>query len=548
MQRATVRRWRPTLPAGGRLVRSLWDVLWLPFWFGSTLEPPALPGRYRDQPPPVPDHVPIILVQLDAIRRVVWRRRVAVFACRLGSLLCMVATAWLVARLVLNPLAPLWPFAAAGLVLLALGLALLALARPSRADLAYTLDRDYRLRAQLFTAQEEAQGPLLSGLRALQVAAAMRVADEIEPRVTVRQRPFHEFRLLLAALVLTGALALVANGRGVGGLGADAAESAGLPFDDQSALGLEDELSGVSDSLGERIEDHSQSPGADPGVEGASDPAAAQDQSGDANNDQHPQAQGDLDTLADALKDTGATRAAADKLREGDYQGAADALREAGRDVGRLSPQARRDLAADLRDAAGRIGDPTLRRQLEDAADALERGDGNAAQSALDSIARDIDPAARPTDGQGPGDDGARDGAARTRAADGNQAGRGVQPNPSGTNTGGSGGTGASPALPGGQRSGPTYGPSTAPLGADEKPVKLPKGNQRGATVRGSGGGNRVGVAADSSSAGTGDGKLQQGEIGEVGPEINRVPVDQRGAVERYFTPSTGADRREPAP
>lgn len=547
MQRAFDRRWRPALPDRTRWGRLAWDALWTPFWLGSTLPPPEWPARRRAGEAAPADRVPVIVVQLDALRRTVWRQRVPIVLCRTAWLLLAVAAAWLAFRVFAGPIAP-WPFLAAGLVVLALGLALLRLTHPSRGELAYTLDRDHQLRAQVFTAQEEAQGPLLTGVRALQVAAAMRVTDDLAPRISRPRRPVRELRLVAGCALLTLALLLVLNGRGPGTAAGETTDNAGLPLDDQAMLGVDGESPGAA-AAGEYSEEYGEPP-----VGGVADGQSfpeqqdqqyqpdQQDQQSAGSSGPDAQGQHDLDTLADALRDTGVTRDAADKLQSGDYQGATDSLRQAGRDAGQLSPQARRDLANDLRDAANRINDSNLAQRVRDAADAVERGDAQAAQSALDAVAGDIDRAMRGADP--PSQDGQGNAPVRTRPGEAPQANRPAQP---GDNSGGGGGgSGSSPALPGQQRAGPAYGPSTAPLGADEKPVKLPKGDQRGATVRGSGGGSRGATSANPNSAGTGDGKLQQGEIGEVGPEINRVPVDQRGAVERYFTPNP--EKREQAP
>lgn len=108
--------------------------------------------------------------------------------------------------------------------------------------------------------------------------------------------------------------------------------------------------------------------------------------------------------------------------------------------------------------------------------------------------------------------------------------------------TGANSGSSGAGQLPGGQQQTPNASP-TSLLGADGKPIVLPKGDPnrqqittQNPTVSGNGQG-------DQSAAGASGGSVQQGIVGEAGVDTNQVPFDQRGAVERYFTPSGNEGR-----
>lgn len=546
MQKNPIRRPQSFLsarpPNRARLGQLAWRALWLPFHLAGGVPIPAIP---RGRPSPGPDRAAelALVAQLDALRRAVWRERIALVLCRTVWLALLPLIFWLLLRHFVDRPMLLLPFPAVTVAVLLLGLALLVLARPGREELAYDLDRALGLRAQLFTAQEEAQGAPLTGLRALQLAGATRALAKADGAAALRRRPARE--LIVVALAAGLAVALTFSGAsGFGGVGGVVSDSAALTFDDQASAGTEGLFGeetqyaplpeGAGDDLGLQAGD----------AEGGALPDGGGQYAGEdgtqGGNTPSGESQDDLDTVADALEDTAATRAVADDLQAGDYQSAAGNLRAAGRNAGQLSPQGRRDLANNLRGAAGKVNDPTRAQQLNEAASALERGDGEGAQTALDAVANDIERAARAP--ETPGRDGrtGTEAPGRGRTADPDRAG---DRSPAGQGSS-SGGTGTSSAPPGEERSGPTYGPGTAPLGADEKVVRLPQGSQRGATVRGSGGGDPNGRSADPGGAGTGDGKLRQGRVGEVGAEINRVPVDQRDAVERYFTPPSNNERR----
>ena len=63
-----------------RTGRFLWSAAWLPFWLGSTLPSPALPGR--PEPAAAGERVPAILRQLDRLRDTIWRQRAGILLFR----------------------------------------------------------------------------------------------------------------------------------------------------------------------------------------------------------------------------------------------------------------------------------------------------------------------------------------------------------------------------------------------------------------------------------------------------------------------------------
>ncbi len=98
---------------------------------------------------------------------------------------------------------------------------------------------------------------------------------------------------------------------------------------------------------------------------------------------------GTLSALADALRDQGITRQAAEALDQGNPASAADALRELADQMGEISPEAREALAAALREAARAIqrARPDLADQMRATADALQFGDAVASAAGLEALA-----------------------------------------------------------------------------------------------------------------------------------------------------------------
>ena len=78
MNRLTGQRRAPALVGLGRTGRFLWEALWLPYWLGSTMPPPALPSR--GVAATTGERMPHLLQELDALRAIIWRQRMVILA------------------------------------------------------------------------------------------------------------------------------------------------------------------------------------------------------------------------------------------------------------------------------------------------------------------------------------------------------------------------------------------------------------------------------------------------------------------------------------
>jgi hypothetical protein len=99
-----------------------------------------------------------------------------------------------------------------------------------------------------------------------------------------------------------------------------------------------------------------------------------------------------LPKLGDEFGTFGATAPVGQKLREGDYAGAGQALKEFANQLPALDPASRAAIAQKLREAAASQAatDPALAQQLQTAADLLDQGDVAGAQAALNLAADQI--------------------------------------------------------------------------------------------------------------------------------------------------------------
>jgi tetratricopeptide (TPR) repeat protein len=94
----------------------------------------------------------------------------------------------------------------------------------------------------------------------------------------------------------------------------------------------------------------------------------------------------------------------AEAMEQGDLSGAADALESLGDSLGEMERTAQQDLSQALQNAADQLGEESgdLADSLEDAAEALEQGDIEAAEQALDRAAEAMDQQAQQTGGTNP--------------------------------------------------------------------------------------------------------------------------------------------------
>lgn len=406
-----------------------------------------------------------------------------------------------------------WPLRLNVLAVLSLGIlgaSLLLILRspmPPR-EVARRLDRRFHLDEQLATAVELPRERRDDAIAARLLAESARTATHVRRRLG-RQRaaPWSEVLALLAMLlVLSGLSVLLGIGRfDLGAIGAvlpplpviapPAEQQAQDPFTPQQG-GPQAPGTGGGDESGQ---------GADPQVIGP---------------------------IADALRDQGATRPAAEALDRGDVPAAAQSLRELADQAGQLSEQARRDLASNLREAADQIEERNagLADQLRESADGLQQG-GQQAGQALEDLARALEQA----NGQDAGEQGQGQDGQQGQGEQGNQPGDQGQQQGQGQGEqgqgqgqgGGAGGTGNSPAGEGRQKN-----PSDR-LGVEGQPIEL---DAEGDSTDTPGTGEKPPTTAEV-VPGRVSGGSGGGEQGTTGADPLRVPVEERDVVQDYFTP-----------
>jgi hypothetical protein len=423
------------------------------------------------------------------------------------------------------------------LALVAIGVGVLLLLRPrmSAQQAARRLDRRFHLDEQLATAIETvATKPPPDSVGARLVAQSGHTARLLSQRIARRQRPpWNE--LITLAMLLPVVLGLyILSGIGSLDIGASplplpplvSPEDPALPFAEEPPPQQQAQAPGGDPGAGTPGE--SGAPGQQPGAPGEQQAAGGQ-----------PSASGDprtMEALADALRDQGATRPAADALDRGDPSGAAQQLRELADQADQLSQDAREDMADSLRDAADRIeaNDPALADQLRDSADGLEQGGQDAAQ-ALDDLARAIEDlqdgqqTAGGSQGQ-PGQDG-------QGGEPGGQDGQGGEPGDQPGGQGGQdgqGGDGGQAGGPGGAGSGAgeqRQSESSERLGVPGQPVPLETDGPGDVPAEPS---DRPPTSSEV-VPGTTSGEASSDQRVQTGADPLRVPLDERDVVQDYF-------------
>lgn len=242
-----------------------------------------------------------------------------------------------------------------------------------------------------------------------------------------------------------------------------------------------------------------------------------------------PEGQEAAAAIADALRDNGATRSAAEALDRGATEDAARDLRELADQADQLGADAREDIARGLRDAAEQLREsqPQLAERLEQQAAGLEQG-GQPAADALEDLARAIEELRESHDPVADADT-----APAESPGAGAEAGAG-QPNRAQDDGQGPGGAGAGNQL-GGERRGAQPG-GVQPQG-DTLPLPEPEATDgpttpavgpRGPQIELGAGGTGETSATDSSGS-------DQPLTGEADPLA--IPPEYRDVVEDYFSP-----------
>ncbi len=450
------------------------------------------------------------------------------------------------------------------LLILLAGLVMLLFERRMSAHMvARRLDRRFRLQEQLATALEIASTrPEHESIAAHLLDQSANTLRHVRRRLNQkRQVPWSDLVTLLAVLLVAIGLFLIA-GIGHPMLAAEPQPlptllgSAGDPLADEPL----DPTNRTQISSG--AGDTSAAPGADPTENGAGLPGQGTDeqQAGngqDANQQANggqpgtqgqqntssqgqpqvsdPTAQRNIDEIANALRDQGVTRPAADALDRGDLRSASQELRALADQASALSDSTRRDLANDLRRAASQIqqNNPALAQQLRDSARGIERGNDQAALG-LDQLAQAIESMAGQQPGESQQGQGQGEGqGSGQEALDGQQPGQGQQiPGQGGQGEGNQTGSGGGAGNMGAGEQRPIDNSSR--IGADGQPLPI--------EVQGPG--STSGPPPDQATAG---GIIAVGGVaggnasssaGGSGPDPLRVPLDERDVVQDYFTPT----------
>ncbi|MCC6315773.1 MAG: hypothetical protein IT337_17385 [Thermomicrobiales bacterium] len=362
-----LKRWRAHLQRlGPRLV--LWRLLWFPIWFGGELPAPWLPKETASPPTPDAPAAREVTNALDAIgRRVWWNILLAAIArglwlpFALGSIVAIIQIIrdedWSPERFV-------WVWA----ITVPLALLLAWFLRPDRIRVATMLDQTFALHDRMTTALESLHRPApAAGARAplpyLQLADAANVAIGLkgDPRFRLHL-PSREISLAIMSGLFMMALLFL---RGVGGGLPELSESQVPPF----VPAAERRTAAAAESYA----DPNQRPPTVQEVEASA--ALSQD------------AQAALNALADALDDNALTQPAADAIRAGDYETAAQILRDLAGQAGSLPQESRDELASALDQAAGAMeqSSPSLSNAASQASDGLQQG-GEAAQSGMQDL------------------------------------------------------------------------------------------------------------------------------------------------------------------
>jgi len=435
---------------------------------------------------------PDVLPSLRTVARILRQRRRLRLAVRATWLALAVWCIGLFARLIGISLQPFLMLGLAILVLL-VGLAYAWLSHPSLARLAHGLDDHYELSQQLSTAVEVTRRGATYGVETRLLSetqgllSRMRRYFASQPLV-----PWREVETLVAVALLA--------------IGLTAATSPLLPIA-QAPVALPDlPAPAVPTDVAQPLP--------------SDQPVAEKEEPQQLT----PEAQAASDAIADALRDNGATRSAAEALDQGNPEEAASDLRELADQADQLSDQARNDIAEGLRGAADQLREsqPGLADQLEQQADALERGGQEAAQ-ALEDLARTVEQL-----------DNAGEQAAQAQQPADQAGGQGQQPADQQQGQQSGPGQGAGEGLGGEQR-----GAQNGGVQAQGDDLPLPQASPAGGPTTNARGPRGPVVSLDAGGTGAtrnGDSRnADQPLPGAADPLA--IPSEYRDVVEEYFSP-----------
>lgn len=361
---------RPKAPVrDGRVL--LWQILWLPFWLGSDVPAPYLPTR--DSAPPA--HLGLAGIQaarlMTSMSRRIWLQWIITIVARGAWLVLLVGCGWLVVELAGGPALNAAPMVWIATLSVLLSAIFAAVTRPTRWRVARMLDRGFGLHERMTTALMNLGREVpAEGERARIVY--LQVADAANVAMILRQHPAFRIGLPVREIVLATVFGLtfaaLLFARGVGG---------GIPVTDSG-------LVPAFVPAVERIAAEAEQVAAEAPAPAVDAPSIAEVQ--ERARRAH-EAQRDLQTLGEALEDHAVTRQASQEIASGDYDQAAESLRELGNQADQLSPASRQALASDLSSAAEQMSESSaaLSSAANEAAEGLRTG-GEPAQSGVKQL------------------------------------------------------------------------------------------------------------------------------------------------------------------
>ena len=194
--------WRERARARRRVVGSVsprtvaevaWRALWVPYWFGSDVPPPALPRREVRVPDGIGQAGEHVVRTHDRLRRRIWLSWTLSVLVRGAWLGGLVGVGWLIWEQAGGPAFAGETLLRISVVIFAIGFLCAALLRPSRRRTARMLDRSFRLHERMTTALENlGRGVPPHGVRAEVVYLQM--ADAANVVADLRRHPAFGFR------------------------------------------------------------------------------------------------------------------------------------------------------------------------------------------------------------------------------------------------------------------------------------------------------------------------------------------------------------------
>lgn len=362
--------WRPVGPNDRRALA--WHVVTALWWIWSDLPRLPLPSRNPALPAggPAGDWV---VHGLDRIATRIWIQRMMAIVARGIWLTILVGCLWLALELLGGPALNARIWLGIGVVLLLCSLIIAALSRPSRAQVARMLDRSFTLQERISTAlgnigtEIPTQGEQASVIY-LQVADAANALTAAQEQPAFRLRP--PIRELVIGIALALAFAALAFARGAGG----------------SVPPVQTNVVPEFVPAAQRFVQPEAQP-APPDPQNVPSVAEVQQMVQTSIDNQQ-----DLQALADALSDHALTREAAEQIQQGNYNQAAEELRDVASQADQLSQSERDDLAGDLNQAASQMseGNQTLSDATQQAADGLKQG-GDQAKDGVRNLANAVE-------------------------------------------------------------------------------------------------------------------------------------------------------------